>query len=228
MMLERSAPLFGEDGIKRLANAKVLVVGVGGVGCAAVEALCRAGVGSITLCDGDVYSETNLNRQLFATVDTLGQSKAEAAAIRVRSINPACDVTYINKFYKEDTMIDLSQFAYIADCIDDVGAKVLLIKRAAEAGVPVISCMGAGNKLNPMAFRVTDISKTSVCPLARAVRQRLRREGITKGVKAVWSDELPVKNNLDVPASVSFVPPAAGLCLAGEIIRDMIASDGKE
>lgn len=228
MMLERSAPLFGEDGIKRLVNAKVLVVGVGGVGCAAVEALCRAGVGSITLCDGDVYSESNLNRQLFATVDTLGQSKAEAAAIRVRSINPACDVTYINKFYKEDTMIDLSQFTYIADCIDDVGAKVLLIKRAAEAGVPVISCMGAGNKLNPMAFRVTDISKTSVCPLARAVRQRLRREGITKGVKAVWSDELPVKNDLDVPASVSFVPPAAGLCLAGEIIRDMIASDGKE
>ncbi len=225
MMLERSVPLLGEDGINRLRNANVLVVGVGGVGCAAVEALARAGVGGITLMDGDVYSETNLNRQLFATRDTLGRSKAAVAVERVSSINPACSVKYIDGFYKEDTVLPLGEFTYIADCIDDVGAKVLLISRAAAEKIKIISCMGAGNKLDPMAFRVTDISKTEMCPLAKAVRQRLRKMGIVKGVKAVWSNEPPFKSGLGVPASVSFVPPAAGLCLAGEIIKDIACLD---
>lgn len=226
MMFERSLPIFGEDGIERLKNSGVLVFGAGGVGCAVIEALCRAGVGHIAVCDGDVYSESNLNRQIYATYDTIGQSKSRVACERIVSIAPFIKTECFDFFYRGDgmTRIDISKYDYIADCIDDVKAKCDLIQESVKAGVPIISCMGTGNKLDPFAFKIDDIKKTSVCPLAKAVRVELRKRGIASGVNVLYSLEIPAVKR-PVPSSVSFVPPVAGYMIVSRIIKDIAFKD---
>lgn len=216
----RTEGMLGKGGILALRASRVLVVGVGGVGGFAVEALVRAGVGSITLVDSDEVAPSNLNRQIIATNSTIGIPKVEAARARILDISPDCTVTTHNMFYSADTapVLNLSDYDYILDCIDSVSSKVLLIKRAVELGTPIISAMGAGNKLDPTRFRVTDISKTTVDPLAKAVRVELRRLGINH-LKVVFSDEPPVRVGERTPMSVSFVPSVMGLIMAGEVIK---------
>ena len=221
---ERTVRMIGSDAAQRLANAKVAVFGLGGVGSYAAEALVRAGVGSLLLIDGDAVEITNLNRQLIATVNTLGMPKAEAAKARALSINPAARIEAKTLFFDESTKaeIDFSDLDYIADCIDSVKSKILLIQCAKAHDVKILSSMGTGNKLDPTAFRIADIEKTGVCPLARVMRRELKKRGIS-GVKALYSEELPFKplDGERAPASISFVPSAAGLIIAGEIIRDI-------
>ena len=178
--------------------------------------------------DGDCVEESNLNRQLIATRENLGIPKAEVARARALSINPDADITALNLFYDESTadQIDLSRYDFVADCIDSVPSKLLLIERAKSAGCRVVCAMGAGNKLDPTAFEIADIEKTTVCPLARTVRQQLRKRGV-RGVKAVFSHELPYRIAPGAPGSISFVPGAAGLALAGEIIREIAEVESK-
>lgn len=225
---DRTVRLIGEEAAERLKRARVAVFGVGGVGSFAAEALVRAGVGTLLFVDGDCVEETNLNRQLIATRETLGMPKAEAARARALSINPDANVVALSLFYDEATAdrIDLSQYDFVADCIDSVPSKLLLIERAKNAGCRVVCAMGAGNKLDPTAFEVADIEKTTVCPLARTVRQQLRKRGV-RGVKAVFSRELPYHTAPGAPGSISFVPGAAGLALAGEILREIAEVQSK-
>lgn len=225
---DRTERLIGVENAKKIENARVAVFGLGGVGSYAAEALVRAGVGTLLFVDGDVVEETNLNRQLIATRDTLGMPKSEAAKARALSVNPNCKIDARRLFYDASTadQIDLTQYDYVADCIDSVYSKLLLIERARAAGAKIVCSMGAGNKLDPSRFEVADIEKTSVCPLARAMRQNLKKRGIT-GVKVVYSREVPVsvKDGAHAPASISFVPSAAGLVLAGEIVREIIGME---
>ena len=222
----RTRALLGEDGVNKLRAAHVAVFGLGGVGGHLCEALARAGVGELTVVDGDSVSASNVNRQIIATQATVGRPKAEVMAERILSINPDCRVHAVNLFYLPENAdeIDLSQFDFIADAVDTVAAKVELICRANAAGVPVIASMGAGNKLCPDRFRVSDISKTETDPLARVMRRELKQRGVKK-LLCVWSDEPPLKSNIvdasgrPAPASVSFVPSVAGLIMAGEIIK---------
>lgn len=225
---DRTVRLIGEEAAERLKRARVAVFGVGGVGSFVAEALVRAGVGTLLFVDGDCVEETNLNRQLIATRETLGMPKAEAARARALSINPDANVVALSLFYDEATadQIDLSQYDFVADCIDSVPSKLLLIERAKNAGCRVVCAMGAGNKLDPTAFEVADIEKTTVCPLARTVRQQLRKRGV-RGVKAVFSRELPYRTAPGAPGSISFVPGAAGLALAGEILREIAEVQSK-
>lgn len=221
----RSIWLLGESGINKLNNSRVAVFGIGGVGSFTVEALARAGVGAIDLVDNDDYSLSNINRQLYATYETLGRSKVEVAKERILSINPECQVECFKMFYLPENAdsFDLSRYDYVVDAIDTVAAKVQLIVNANAAGVQVISCMGAGNKLQPQMFEIADIYETSVCPLAKVMRTRLKKEGITE-LKVVYSKEEPLKPDGDearVPGSVSFVPSVAGLIIAGEVIKDL-------
>ena len=225
---ERTARLVGETGIERLAGARVAVFGLGGVGGACVEALARAGVGALDLCDNDAVSESNLNRQIIATHATVGLPKTAAWAARIRDIDPAITVTAHNVFFLPETAdaFDFTLYDYVVDAVDTVAAKTELIRRAKEAGVPVISAMGAGNKLDPTAFRVTDIEKTETCPLARAVRAYCRKAGI-RHVKVVWSAEQPTGGTAEehgrhAPGSISFAPPVMGYILAGEVIKDLL------
>ena len=205
--------LIGTEGVKRLASARVAVFGVGGVGGYAVEAVARAGVGYIDLIDSDKVALSNINRQIIATHQTLGQYKTEAARDRIATINPNCTVKCFNLFFDAESKenFTFSDYDYVIDAIDSLGAKVELIATAKEADTPIISAMGAGNKLDPTMFEVADISKTTVCPLARAVRIALRKRGINH-LKVVYSKEEPVvKNNVDedgnrVPSSICFVP----------------------
>ena len=225
---ERTAMLLGEEALLKLRNAKVAVFGVGGVGGYVVEALARAGVGTLDLVDSDVVCESNINRQIIALHSTVGQYKVDAAAARVRDINPEITVNTFALFYQADTahLFDFSKYDYVVDAIDSVSAKVLLIVNAKAAGVPVISSMGAGNKLDPTAFAIADISKTSVCPLAKVIRTRLRAEGI-QHLKVVYSKERPmppqgvVNDGKPAPASISFVPSVVGLIIAGEVVADL-------
>lgn len=221
---ERSALLLGEDGVRRLKTATVAVFGIGGVGGHAAEALARCGVGSLVLIDGDEVVKSNINRQTFALHSTLGMKKTEAAIGRIHDVNPDCKVTVHPTLYSEKTRdgFDFSKYDYIVDAIDDIPAKIDIITRATEGGVPIISAMGAGNKLDPTRFRVSDISKTSVCPLARAVRTRLRAVGI-KHLKVVFSDEAPVRERAagEPVGSVAFVPSVMGLIMAGEVVKDL-------
>ncbi len=217
--------LLGKEGIERLNGASIAVFGVGGVGSYCVEALARSGVGEIHLVDGDVFSSSNINRQLYATVSTVGKNKTEVAANRISEINPQCKVVEYQCFFEENTYdnFDFSKFHYIIDAIDSVKDKVELIARAKSQGVPIVSCMGAGNKLNPSAFEVADIYKTSVCPLAKVIRNLLKKKGIDS-LKVVYSKEEPIKTSAQgkrVPGSGSFVPAVAGLILAGEAIKDI-------
>ena len=229
----RMGLLLGEEALSRLEGARVAVFGLGGVGGYTVEALARAGIGHLDLIDSDTVSLSNRNRQLLATRSTLGLPKVEAAKRRVLDINEEAKVTTWELFYNADTAdrIDLSAYDYIVDAIDTVTAKLLLIQRAHDAGVPIISCMGTGNKLDPTAFQVTDISRTSMCPLARVMRKELGKRGI-KHLKVVYSqeeamtphgaeEEMAALGKRQIPGSVSFVPGAAGLILAGEVIRDL-------
>ena len=237
----RTELLLGPEAMEHLSGCRVAVFGIGGVGGYAVEGLARSGVGALDLIDNDRVSLTNLNRQLYATHRTIGQYKVDVAEERVREINPDCRVTTYKTFYLPDTraMFDFSQYDYVVDAIDTVTGKLALIEQAQEAGTPVISAMGAGNKLDPTAFRVTDIYKTSVCPLARIIRSECRKRGI-KHLKVVYSTEEPVRSledpeadgicpadpresiaRRDIPGSTAFVPSVAGLIIAGEVVRDL-------
>lgn len=226
----RTQMLIGDDALAMLGAARVAVFGIGGVGSYAVEALARAGVGELDLIDGDIVALSNINRQLIALDSTLGKPKAEVAKERVRDINPNIKVNARAIFFDAETAnsFDFSQYDYVLDAIDSVSNKILLIECAKSANAPIISCMGMGNKLDPSAIEVADISKTSVCPLARVVRQQLKKRGISH-LKTVFSKEIPINvcSNADdkkrVPGSVSFVPSVAGLIMASEAIKDIIA-----
>lgn len=225
----RTALILGEDALKRLNKSRVALFGVGGVGGYAAEALARCGVGCIHLIDKDTVSESNINRQIIALSSTVGRSKVSVMAERIREINPNAEVHTHETFYLPETadQFDFSQFDYIIDAVDTVTAKLSLIEEAKKAGTPIISSMGTGNKLDPSAFEVADISKTSVCPLARVMRRELKKRGITS-VKVVYSKEEPLTPSETIeefgrhlPGSIAFVPAAAGLVLAGEVIRDL-------
>lgn len=234
----RSAMLLGESALERLSRARVAVFGLGGVGGYTVEALARGGVGSLDLIDNDSVSLSNLNRQILATHSTLGIPKVEAAKARVLDINPNCRVTVYPVFYTPETagQFDFTQYNYIVDAIDTVTGKLALVQQAWASGTPIISCMGTGNKLDPTAFEVADISKTSVCPLARVMRKELGKRGI-RHLKVVysreeamtpqgWEEEAAALGKRQIPGSLSFVPGVAGLILAGEVIKDLaLASD---
>lgn len=234
--LSRTRLLLGEEGIQRLRQANVAVFGLGGVGGYTVEALARSGIGALTLVDHDTISLTNLNRQIFATHTTIGQYKAEVAARRVADIDPEIAVTACKTFYTPETAgeFDFSQFDYIVDAIDTVTGKLALIQQAKLAGTPIISCMGTGNKLDPTAFRVADIHKTSGCHLARIMRKECRKRGIDS-LKVVYSPEEPIEPQIDpenrefppegrraLPGSCAFVPSIAGLIIASEVIKAII------
>ncbi|MEG1812015.1 MAG: tRNA threonylcarbamoyladenosine dehydratase [Clostridia bacterium] len=217
----RNIRLWGEGCQDKIAHSKIAIFGLGGVGSYVVEALSRAGVGTLMLVDGDTVDVTNLNRQLIATQETIGRAKAEVARERVLSINPACKVDARQVFFDATTedQFDFSGYDYVCDAIDSVASKLCLIERARAQGVPVISAMGAGNKLDPSAFEVADIEKTTMCPLARVMRRELKARGLT--VKAVYSRE-PARETLDgarAPGSAPFVPGAAGLVMAGYVLR---------
>lgn len=228
----RTELIIGEEAVKKLQNSKVLLFGVGGVGGYIAEALARSGVGHITMVDNDTVSLTNINRQIIALHSTIGRYKTEVMKERILDINPEADVQIHQCFYLPENAddFDFSEYDYIIDAIDTVTAKIDIIVRAKEKGIPVISAMGAGNKLNPAGFEVTDIYKTSICPLARVMRRELKNRGI-KDLKVVYSIEAPktpVKESDEttskraVPGSISYAPGIAGLMLAGEVIRDLL------
>lgn len=230
----RTAMLFGNEAMEKLFHASVAVFGIGGVGGYAVEALARSGIGRLDLFDDDAFSLTNLNRQLHATHKNLGRYKTEAAKERVLEINPKADVRAHRLFYTPENshQVDLSQYDYVVDAIDTVSGKIELVVRAGECRVPIISSMGAGNKVDATAFRVADLYETSVCPLAKVMRHELRKRSILK-LKVVYSTEptltpvLPPEDEKNgsarrqIPGSNAFVPPVAGLLLAGEVVKDL-------
>ena len=242
----RTQLIFGAEGMERLYRARVAVFGIGGVGGYTVEALARSGVGTLDLIDDDCVCLTNVNRQIFATRKTVGQYKVDVAQARILEINPDAVVHTYKTFYSPQTaeQFDFTQYDYVVDAIDTVTGKLALVEQAERAGVPIISSMGAGNKVDPTAFEVADIYETSVCPLARVMRQELRKRGIRK-LKVVYSKE-PALTPIDdmtiscrahcicppgtarkctqrrqVPGSNAFVPPAVGLILAGEVVKDL-------
>jgi tRNA A37 threonylcarbamoyladenosine dehydratase len=228
----RTASIIGEAAQERLKRSHVIVFGVGGVGGYAVEALARAGIGTLTLVDNDVISLSNINRQIIATHSTVGKAKVEAFAERIKDINPDCKVITRQEFFLPELAdgYNFSDYDYIVDAIDTVSAKLALAQIAEKENVKIISSMGAGNKLNPLAFEITDIYKTSVCPLARAMRAQLKRRGV-KSLKVVYSKEEALPRHPSVahlfpegekaPGSISFVPSAVGLIIAGEVIREL-------
>ncbi len=229
----RTEMLLGTAALERLSAARVAVFGIGGVGGYTVEALARSGIGQLDLIDSDTVSVSNINRQILATHSTLGLPKVEAARRRILDIHPDCVVRTYQVFYTPETAdgFDFSRYDYIVDAIDTVTGKLALVERAHAAGTPIICCMGTGNKLDASAFRVADISKTSMCPLARVMRKELGKRGI-KHLKVVysqeeartptgWEEEAAALGKRQIPGSVSFVPGAAGLILAGEVIRDI-------
>lgn len=235
----RSQVLLGEAAMEKLSASRVAIFGIGGVGSYTVEALARSGVGHFVLIDNDTISLTNVNRQLHATLDTVGRSKTQVMAERIRSINPEAEIQEINEFYLPENHDQFFQekLDYIVDAIDTVTAKIDLVLEAEKRGIPIISSMGAGNKLNPADFQVADIYQTSVCPLARVMRQKLKKLGIKK-LKVVYSQEEPIKaqapaeeaagstgrdaNRRSVPGSMAFVPSVAGLIAASEVVKDLV------
>lgn len=217
----RTEPVIGREGLDKLWNSRVAVFGIGGVGGFAVEALVRAGVGTIDIIDKDEVDVTNINRQIIATQKTVGMDKVQVMKERILEIDPDVTVHAHKCFFLPETEWDFSVYDYVIDAIDTVTAKLDLIERARSAGVPVISSMGTGNKLDPTRFEVTVIEKTSVCPLAKVMRRELKKRGI-RGLKVVYSQEEPLKRGERTPASISFVPPVAGMILAGEVIKDLI------
>ena len=229
----RTAMLLGEEAIEKLQRARVAVFGVGGVGGYAVEALARCGVGALDLIDSDTVSRSNINRQILATYSTVGMLKVDAAKNRVLDINPEGVVTTYPIFYLPETaeQFDFTKYEYIVDCIDTVTGKLQLVERAVAAGTPIICSMGTGNKLDPSAFQVADIARTSMCPLARIMRKELSKRGI-KHMKVVyskeealtpvgWEEEAAAIGKRQIPGSTSYIPGIAGLLLAGEVIKDL-------
>lgn len=234
----RTRLLLGEDGLNKLRNARVAIFGLGGVGGYAAEALARSGIGQLDLIDDDTINLTNLNRQILALHSTVGMSKVEVAKKRILDIDPTICVRTYETFYLPETadQFDFSEYDYVIDAIDTVTGKLELIAQSKAAGTPVISCMGTGNKLDPTGFRVSDISKTSGCALARIMRKECAKRGI-KSVKVVWSPELPLEPHIDpnepleprregssrrsLPGSAAFVPGVAGLIMAGELVKDL-------
>lgn len=219
-LFSRTIALIGEEAQVALSKKKVAVFGLGGVGSFAVEALARTGIGHLLLVDKDVVDRSNCNRQLYALHSTIGMQKTKVAAARCRDINPDIQITEYPEFYQKQGQIPIADCDYIIDAIDTVTAKLLLITEAKQFGLPVISCMGTGNKLDPSQFMVTDIAKTHTCPLAKVMRKELKERGIDQ-VKVVFSTAEPVIKR-QIPASISFVPPVAGLLLAAEVIRDFL------
>ena len=222
----RTKILIGDEGLEKLKNAKVAVFGVGGVGSFAVEALARAGIGSFVLIDKDQVSLSNINRQLIATHETIGKLKVDVAKKRILSINPEAKVeTFAEFFMPGNANILNNSITYIVDAIDTVTAKIELVMQAQKLGIPIISSMGTGNKLNPCLFEITDIYKTQVCPLAKVMRKELKQRSV-KHLKVLYSKEEPLKsgiigeNGKAIPGSISFVPSVAGLIIAGEVIKD--------
>lgn len=229
----RTELTFGKDNIKKLNKARVIVFGIGGVGSFAVEALVRSGVGAIDIVDNDQVAFSNLNRQLYALHSTVGMNKVDVAEERIHDINPDCKVTKHKVFFLPENAdtFDFTQYDYVVDCIDTVSGKLELIMRAKALGIPVISSMGAGNKVDPCQLKVADISRTSVCPLARVMRNELKKRGI-KRLKCVFSTEpaiapegIPEEENLNpkkkAPGSNAFVPSVAGLMIASEVVKDI-------
>ena len=222
----RTELVVGKDGVEKLNNTKIAIFGLGGVGSFALEGLVRAGIGNLVLIDNDCVELTNLNRQILATHKTIGKPKVEIAKQRILDINPNANVEIHQEFFMPETegILDDS-IDYIVDCIDTVTAKIELVVRAERLNIPIISCMGTGNKLEPTRFEVADIYKTSICPLAKVMRKELRNRGVKK-LKVVYSKEEPIKSNKkdrnQVPGSISFVPPVAGMIIGGEVIKDLI------
>ena len=224
---EREELLIGQEDLQRLKNAHVLLFGVGGVGGYTAECLARAGIGHLTLVDSDKVDITNINRQILALNSTIGKYKVDVCRDRILDINPEAEVITKQLFYLPETKdeIDFTGFDYIADCIDTVSAKIDIICRAVEAGIPVISAMGAAGKLDPAGFVATDISKTSYCPLAKVMRRELRQRGINH-LKVVYSPESPIPPKEGRrPGTISFVPAAAGITLAGALINDLLTKN---
>lgn len=228
----RTKLLIGENALQKLQNSSVIVFGIGGVGGYVVEALARSGVGSIDIVDNDKIAPSNLNRQIVALNSTLGQNKVDVAESRMLDINPNLKIKKFQVFYTEETkdIFDFSKYDYIIDAIDTVKSKISLIEQSKKYNIPIICSMGAGNKLDPTAFKVSDISKTTVCPLAKAIRLELKKKNI-KDVKVVYSTETPIKpkeiiiedsKKRQTPSSIAFVPSVAGLIIAGEVIKDLI------
>lgn len=225
---KRSELIIGTDAQEALRQSKVIVFGIGGVGSYVAEALARAGIGSISLVDSDVVCESNINRQIIALESTIGKPKTEVMQSRIKDINSECDVKAYQVFYTKEKEIDISCYDYVIDAIDTVTSKLILIEEATKHNIPIISCMGTGNKLNPTLFELTDIYKTSVCPLARVMRTELKKRGIKK-LKVLYSKEEPIKpttidndTRRQTPGSISFVPSVAGLIIAGEVVKDII------
>lgn len=222
-IFSRTERLIGKEALEKLQNSNIIVFGLGGVGSYTAEALARSGVGQMTVVDKDTVDITNINRQLYALHSTVGKPKAEVARERILDINPECKVTAIQKMYLPENAdeFNLQSFDYIVDAIDCVTAKISLAEKAQEYNIPIISSMGTGNKLDPTLFKVADIYKTSVCPLCRVMRSQLKKHGV-KALKVLYSEEIPITDGERTPASISFVPSAAGLIIAGEVIRDII------
>ncbi len=230
----RTQLLYGEETMGRLASSRVAVFGIGGVGGYVVEALARSGIGALDLIDDDKVCLTNINRQIIATSSTVGKYKVDVAKERILDINPDCEVRTYKTFFLPETQdqFDFKEYDYVVDAIDTVSGKIAIVETAKEAGVPVISSMGAGNKLNPAMFEVADIYKTSVCPLAKVMRHELRKRGIDS-LKVVYSKEKPIRPLEDmsiecterrtIPGSTAFVPSVAGLIIAGEVLNDLHA-----
>ncbi|MGI6020982.1 MAG: tRNA threonylcarbamoyladenosine dehydratase [Lachnospiraceae bacterium] len=239
-MFSRTALLLGTDAIKKLQNSRVAVFGLGGVGGYVCEALVRSGVGAFDIIDNDIISESNINRQIIATTKTVGKYKTEVMAERMKDINPEADIRARNCFFLPETAseFDFSKYDYVVDAVDTVTAKLEIIMRAKANNIPVISSMGAGNKLDPTAFKVADIYDTKVCPLAKTMRRELKKRNISE-LKVVYSEEIPVKaealpdekessfNRRSIPGSTAFVPSVAGLIIAGEVIKDLISCEGE-
>lgn len=234
-MLSRTAMLLGEEALEKLARARVAVFGVGGVGGYVVEALVRCGIGAVDIIDNDVVCESNLNRQIIATRSNIGRQKVDVMEARIKDIHPDCQVRKHQCFYLPETaeQFDFKEYSYVVDAIDTVTGKIQLVLQAQEAGVPIISSMGTGNKLNPMELEIADIYETSVCPLAKVMRRELKKRGVKK-LKVLYSKEEPRKpvvkedtrteNSIRkaTPGSVAFVPSVAGLIIASEVIKDLV------
>lgn len=219
----RTERLIGSDNLLKLKNKNVIIFGLGGVGSYVAEALARCGIGRMTVVDKDTVDITNINRQLYALHSTVGKNKADVAKERILDINPECQVTSIVKMYLPENAdeFNLSQYDYIVDAIDNVTAKIDLAIKSQEMHIPIISSMGTGNKLDPTAFKITDIYKTDTCPLCRVMRRELKSRGVKK-LKVLYSTEIPHNDGERTPASISFVPSTAGLIIAGEVVKEML------
>jgi tRNA A37 threonylcarbamoyladenosine dehydratase len=225
----REKLLVGDEGLDVLASSHVAIFGIGGVGSFCAEALARGGVGELTFIDSDIVQCSNINRQLIALESTIGQPKVSVMAKRARDINPAIRIHEKLAWFGEESANELlaGEFDYVADAIDSVESKLLLMKKCHLMGIPIVSSMGAGNKLDASGFAIADISDTHTCPLAKAMRVKLRKEGITSGIKVVFSSSLVNRHSPGPPGSISYVPPVAGLMMAQAIIRDLLAKGNK-